>query len=211
MIPLILKLKKSAHKEIAKAQDLIVEVLYKTFSGAVMHGGTSIWRCYHGNRFSEDIDVYIPYDTDKLNALFKCFEKAGFLIVKRKTTENALYSNLKYDNTFVRFEALFKQVKGSLAEYETSSGALITIYSLTPEELVNEKAQTYLKRRKIRDLYDVFFLLRFVKDRTSVTKVLKELITSFQEPVDEKELEVLILEGIVPKKADMLSYIKRWC
>lgn len=61
-IPLMLKLRKSAHKDIAAAQDLIVESLYDTFNDAVLHGGTCIWRCYQGKRFSEDIDMYIPKD-----------------------------------------------------------------------------------------------------------------------------------------------------
>ena len=57
-IPLALRIKKAQHKEIAEAQDIVVEELYRIFSKAVFHGGTSIWRCYNGNRFSEDIDVY---------------------------------------------------------------------------------------------------------------------------------------------------------
>jgi predicted nucleotidyltransferase component of viral defense system len=60
MIPLILRLKRANHKELAKAQDIIVKALYETFNEAVFHGGTCIWRCYGGNRFSEDIDVYLP-------------------------------------------------------------------------------------------------------------------------------------------------------
>ena len=71
MIPLILKLKKSSQKEIAKAQDLIVEEIYKIFDKAIIHGGTSIWRCYNGNRFSEDIDMYIPKEISKINDLFE--------------------------------------------------------------------------------------------------------------------------------------------
>ena len=61
-IPLILKLKRAQQKEIAKAQDIIVNTLYEVFENAVLHGGTSIWRCYNGNRFSEDVDVYIVKD-----------------------------------------------------------------------------------------------------------------------------------------------------
>jgi len=51
-IPLILKLKKKSEKEIAYAQDIVVGELYKFFPDAVIHGGTAIWRCYQGNRFS---------------------------------------------------------------------------------------------------------------------------------------------------------------
>jgi len=58
-IPLGLRIKRKRHREIAFLQDIIVEKLYEIFSKAVIHRETAIWRCYDGNRFSEDIDVYI--------------------------------------------------------------------------------------------------------------------------------------------------------
>ena len=88
-IPPILKLRKQAQKNIASAQDKIVEEIFKVFGKtAVLHGGTSIWRCYRGNRFSEDIDVYIPKNLDKLNLVFENLEKIGFIIEKKKIGEN---------------------------------------------------------------------------------------------------------------------------
>jgi len=208
-IPLILKLKKQRHKEIARAQDILVQELYKVFDKAVLHGGTSIWRCYNGNRFSEDIDVYIPRDMKKINILFKNLEKKGFRILKRKISKNSLFSNLKKDNIVVRLEAIFKKQKGYLKEYETIDGNLITIYSLLPEIILKEKVNAYLKRLKIRDLYDVFFLLRHIKDNQDIKKDLKILIKDFKKPIDANELKVLIIEGIVPGYDKMLSYIKR--
>ena len=93
MIPLILRLKKAMHKEVAKAQDMVVEPLYRVFNGAVLHGGTAIWRCYNGNRFSEDIDVYIPKNVDKLELLFEFLERKGFGIEKKKIGANSLFSS----------------------------------------------------------------------------------------------------------------------
>jgi len=208
MIPLILRLKKNMHKEIAKAQDLIVETLYKIFNNAVIHGGTSIWRCYNGNRFSEDIDVYIRKDSDKIKQFFDLLEKKGFIIEKKKVSENSLYSNLRFNRIIVRFEAIFKNAKGSLKEYETIGGNFITIYTLTPEELIKEKVNAYLKRLKIRDLYDIFFLLRYVQDISLVKKELQDLITKFRKPADEKELKILIHDGLIPKTDQMILYIK---
>ena len=75
MIPINLKLKRKMHKDIAYAQDLIVEEIYNFFPKAVIHGGTAIWRCYNGNRFSEDIDVYIKKDREKIEEFFKTLEK----------------------------------------------------------------------------------------------------------------------------------------
>jgi hypothetical protein len=55
-IPLALKLKKRTHRTVAYAQDLIVPQIYVSFPFSVVHEGTAIWRCYGGNRFSEDKD-----------------------------------------------------------------------------------------------------------------------------------------------------------
>lgn len=203
MIPLILRLKKMQHKDIARAQDIIMEELYKIIDNAVLHGGTAIWRCYHGNRFSEDIDVYLP-DNEKINIFFENLEKKGFIIEKKKITENSLYSNLKFDRTYIRFEALFKKVKSVLRDYETIDGNFITVSTLTQEELIREKINAYLNRNKIRDLYDIFFLLRYVQKIAELKKIIEE----FKDPIDEKDLKILIFEGVVPDSKKMMEYIK---
>jgi predicted nucleotidyltransferase component of viral defense system len=210
-IPLFLKLKKQAHKNIASAQDLIVIGLYKIFDKAILHGGTSIWRCYAGNRFSEDIDVYIPRDEKRINIFFDNLKKEGFVVHKKKVGKNSLYSNLEFNRTFVRFEALFKKSLpiGSLSEYEKIDGNLITVYTLLPEELIMEKVSAYLKRHKVRDIYDIFFLLRYVEDKKKISKELKKLIKQFKKPVDAEELKVLVIEGLVPGVEEILDYIKR--
>ena len=105
---------------------------------------------------------------------------------------------------------IFKKVQGIPKEYETVEGTLITGYTLPPETLIKEKIKAYLKRRKIRNLYDVFFLLRFVKEKEKIKKELKALITQFREPLDEEELKTLILYGIAPDSNEMIEYIRRW-
>ncbi|MBU1199879.1 MAG: nucleotidyl transferase AbiEii/AbiGii toxin family protein [Nanoarchaeota archaeon] len=210
MIPLILKLKKTRHKEIAKAQDMIIEELYRFFDKAVLHGGTAIWRCYSGNRFSEDIDVYLRKDIKKVNALFDSLEKKGFIIKKKKISEKSIFSNLQINRTMVRFEAVFKEQEGFLKEYETSDGNLITIYTLIPEILIKEKVNAYLNRFKIRDLYDIFFLLRYVKNKKEVEKELKRLLKNFKDPLDKENLKIFIIVGLTPDVQAMLSYIERW-
>ena len=209
MIPIILRLKRESHKEVAKAQDMVVESLYEVFNDAVLHGGTSIWRCYQGNRFSEDIDVYLPKDIEKIGRLFELLKRRGCSVEKRRVKENSLYSSVKLNDTVVRFEALFKNVKGHLKEYETAEGNFITINTLTPEELIKEKVATYLKRQKVRDMYDVFFLLRYVSNMPSIKRLLEGFLANFKKPVDEKDLKILLSEGVVPSPQDMLEYIKR--
>ena len=210
MIPLSLKLKKESHKNIARAQDLIVETLYKVFNNAVLHGGTALWRCYNGNRFSEDIDVYIPRNLEKINLFFNSLEKKGFVIKKKKISKNSIYSTLIFDRTYVRFEALFKKVNSVLKDYETSESNFITVYTLTPEQFLEEKVDTYLKRIKIRDLYDLFFLLRFIKINQETKRILSRLIENFKKPVDENDLKAIIISGLIPAADSMLEYIKNF-
>lgn len=210
MMPLIHRLKRQAHRDIAKAQDVIVEALYSVFSEAVIHGGTAIWRCYRGNRFSEDIDAYIPQDKERVALFFEKLTQRGFQIDKKKIGDVSIYSQLHLNRAAVRFEALFKNVNGHLKDYETAEGNWITISTLTPEELIKEKVSAYLGRRKIRDLYDIFVLLRHVHVPADVKKDISRLVTEYKDSIDEPELAVLILEGIVPTPAKMLEYIKNW-
>lgn len=209
-IPLILKLKKEMHRQTAKAQDLVVETLYQVFDDAVLHGGTAIWRCYRGKRFSEDVDAYISKDIEKINLFFSNLKKKGFFIQKKKISENSIYSNLFINNTYVRFEAIFKKFNGSLKEYETAEGNFITVYTLTPEEFIIEKINTFLKRKKARDLYDIFFLLRYVNDADKIKKDIKHLIENYQKPHDEQDLKILILEEITPNSDKMIEYIRNY-
>ena len=207
-IPLILELKKTRYKNIAIAQDLIIEELFKVFGNAVLHGGTAIWRCYKGNRFSEDVDVYIPREINKLNFLFNKLMKRGFKVTKKKISKNSLYSELELNRTKIRFEAIFKSVRGELIDYLTADGNVITIYSLSAEQIINEKVDAYLKRLKIRDFYDVFFLIKHVKKEKEIMGGLNKLVKNYKRPIDEKELKVLIIKGLVPQTGDMLMYIK---
>ncbi len=209
-IPLNLKLKRKAQKEIAYAQDIIVEELYNFFPKSIIHGGTAIWRCYNGNRFSEDVDVYIPKDEKTTEGFFSSLEKMGFKIIKKRIKENSIYSELIFNGARVRFEATFQIKKPSLRKYETSESFFINVYTLIPEEIIKEKINTYLKRRKIRDLYDIFFLLSYVEKKEGVQGYLTKLIKDFEKPTDETNLKVIIISGAVPNSEQLLEGIKRW-
>jgi predicted nucleotidyltransferase component of viral defense system len=76
--------------------------------------------------------------------------------------------------------------------------------------MIMEKIGAYIKRRKIRDLYDIFFLLRHLTDAKKLKSNLKELLRNFKEPVDEGELKALILFGAIPTKEDIVEYLEGW-
>ena len=208
-IPLQARLKKESWRKLASAQDLIVNETYKIFPSAVLHGGTAIWRCYNGKRFSEDLDFYLPKDGEKVNDLFNTLEKKGFNIIKKKISENSIYSELEFNRVSVRLEAIFRKVRGILCDYESSEGNIISIYSLSAENFIIEKISTYLKRFKIRDLWDIFFLLKDIKDINKISDSVSKLIKEYGKPVDEENLQSIILEGIVPSSNKIIEYIKR--
>ena len=207
-IPLQTKLKREIHRKIAYAQDLIVKEVYSVFNKAVLHGGTAIWRCYNGNRFSEDLDFYLSKDKKKIELLFENLKKIGFEIKKKKISENSIYSELELGGILVRLEATFQKVSWIICDYEISDGNILSIYSLTPELFLVEKSNAYLKRFKIRDLWDVFFLLKIIEDPRAI-KEIGNLIKNYKKPFDEEDLKVILLEGIVPSADEMINYIKR--
>lgn len=207
-IPLQARLKREIHRKIAYAQDLVIREVYSVFNKAVLHGGTAIWRCYNGKRFSEDLDFYLPNDKKKIEILFENLKKVGFDIKKRKISENSIYSELELDRILVRLEATFQKVSCILCDYEMSDGNIIPIYSLTPESFLIEKSNAYLKRFKVRDLWDVFFLLKII-DNPKTIKEIGNLIKNYKKPSDEEDLKVILLEGIVPSSNEMINYIKQ--
>lgn len=209
-LPLSKRLKKQIHREIALAQDLLIKELYAVFPQAIIHGGTAIWRCYQGLRFSEDLDVFIPRDIEKINLLFDNFTKAGFTMKKKKIGENSIYSALGFQRAVVRFEAVFKYEGNVLGMYETVDGNFIPVYTFLPERFVIGKVGAYLNRRKVRDLYDIFFLLSQVKEKEKVQAALQKLLQHYQPPLDEKELHVFILEGAAPSAQKMKEFIEHY-
>lgn len=211
-IPLTKKLKKSDHLQVALAQDLLVSELYEHYPKAVIHGGTAIWRCYNGNRFSEDIDAYInSLEEDKINNFSDGLVQRGFKKTKMKVTENAVFSKFSRQGAIVRFEAVEKELDDySTKRFEMTDGSSIVVNTLPPAQLIKEKVNAYLGRRKIRDLYDIFFLIEYVEDKEKIGEDLSKLLNNFKAPEDEADLKTVIITGAVPKEKDMISEIKKW-
>ena len=222
-IPLSLQLKKRIHKEIALAQDVLVAQAYESFPRCVLHGGTSVWRCYGGSRFSEDVDVYLPgsFSSKAEDQLRKGLLAKGMVELKFKKTENTVFGNFSLAGAVVSFEAALRRPPGRvLRDYEMLNGGTMLVAALPPEELLVEKVSAYLSRRKVRDLYDVYFLLRSaLKDppdeRSSgrsakVRRSLVALAAGYMSPLDEPQLKALILSGAVPRAEEMIEEVRNW-
>ncbi len=211
-LPLEKKLKRAIHREIADGQDLMVDAIYEHLPKAVIHGGTAIWRCYSGSRFSEDIDIYLPPDTKKeaIDAFREDLEKNGFSKKKFKVTKNSIFSRFLFGRAEMRFEAVFKNVTGEVKLFEMLNGTYVSVYTLSAEELIKEKVVAYKSRKKVRDLYDVWFLLNMVSDVNSLKTVFKDVGNWPQRPPDCRMLKTIIILGNIPTVSGMLEDVKRW-
>ena len=206
-IPLQNRLKKRMHVEIASLQDELVELLYTIDPNLVLHGGTCVWRCYGGNRFSEDLDFYCS-DPGRIET--KLAEKAverNLAIDKFKKTKNLVFCKISGNGTIVRIEMNFAVAKTPVVRpYERVDGTFMEIFTLSEEELLIEKMNAYNNRRFVRDLYDIHLLSNYA---SADKKTMNEFLKGIEPPIDEKNLKTLVYSGAVPDFRQMVEAMKR--
>jgi predicted nucleotidyltransferase component of viral defense system len=209
------QLKKKLHKDIGFLQDEVIELLYDVFPEIIFHGGTSIWRCYKGNRFSEDLDLYLLKEENIKEKLTSLLSKKGLQLIKYKETENLIFSKILLNNIIIQLEIrllskqdpIFKKI--SPVEYRKIDGSTITVLCLTEKELLFEKAKAYLNRRLIRDIYDVYFFSNFVSLSIEEKKELEDIVLNFKEPIDPENIKAIVYKGAIPNYSQMLDFIKK--
>ena len=196
--------------EMARLQDTLVELIYSYVQpDAKMYGGTSIWRCYDGGRFSEDIDIYTGRGFSKKLELW--LSKGGLQITWR---DPEISSNVRISNGVaeVLLEAKVGDAESKLSQYRKIDGSAITIYTLTPTELLKRKIEAYSSRLYIRDLFDIFVLTNHLdKNDYSVSRPMKEFLKNIEKPVDERILASLVYKG--PAKMgfkEIVKYLEGW-
>ncbi len=208
-LPLENRLKKRAHVQVALLQDELADLVYSIEEKAVLHGGTAIWRCYSGNRFSEDLDFYAPRQ-NSLDDLPPKAKERGIEVLKFKKTNSLLYSKFSNGEVTVRLEANFaSKLRGVVAPFEKVDGSAMQVLTLTPEQLILEKVAAYKSRRLIRDLYDIFHLSGLVKEEQKVAKEVAQLLENLPEPVDEENLRAIVYAGAIPSFSQLEQALKR--
>ncbi len=209
-IPLANQLKKRQQVETAFLQDEIIRIIYLTTEDMILHGGTAIWRCYSGKRFSEDLDFY----SLSFPSLTKQFEKRalsqGLKITKMKDTGNIIFSTVSNGKTSVKLEVNHaRKVDGTISTYELADGTEIEILSLTPDQFIEEKIDAYNDRRYIRDLYDIYHLVKSCRILESTRTTLRQFLQNIQYPLDEPILKSIVYMGLAPTFDRMINEIGR--
>ncbi|MFH0970025.1 MAG: nucleotidyl transferase AbiEii/AbiGii toxin family protein [Candidatus Diapherotrites archaeon] len=209
-LPLDKRLKRQSHRDIARLQDVLVQIVYDLEPGAVMHGGTAIWRCFHGKRFSEDVDFYLSPKPNFQEKFTQQLEKEGAVLIKYRKTANAIYSVIRRERTDVSFETTFRSSKNPVASnYEKSDGTFLTVLTPSPEELLIEKITAFQNRKLIRDIYDVYHLSVIANLPTTERKILSKKLSTLPRPIDEENLQNILLEGAVPTFNQMIDALQR--
>lgn len=211
-LPIIRQLKNRNQIEVPKLQDELIIILYDIDNSMVIHGGTSLWRCYSGNRFSEHIDLYslsFPNYLDEFKNEIKSHE---LKLLKLKDTDNILFANISDGNVSVKIEINHKYYPENPVEmeYELIDGNSVNVLTLSPEDLIKEKILAYNDRRFIRDLYDIYVLIKYIKYPEYIRENLVSFINNIQKPVDEDVLKSIVYIGLAPSYSRMLDYIKQY-
>jgi predicted nucleotidyltransferase component of viral defense system len=210
--------------EKAKLEDVLIELLYTKYRDLVFHGGTAIWRCYSGNRFSRDIDFYIDISKTERKSYYR--EIADFLKESGFSIKEKGYNNvtdtmhfLVESNSKMKIGINFEYKKGIPAEYTKVDDSKVIVISLTPKELLNEKIETYndklhsVRGPEVQDLYDIYYLTSLIKERdTDTVKKLSQLIKNIEKnpPSNMRSLDELILAGLPPTFELMIEKLKGW-
>lgn len=205
------RVKKRVHRQIGLLQDELLEMLYQLHLDFVLHGGTALWRCYRGSRFSEDIDLYsaTPVSAGFKEAFMKTVKSRGFTVSKYKDTGNVVFAKIRNQGVEVRVEInRRKAVEAVAVPYEKMNGSTLIVFTLTGKELFLEKISAYRSRHLIRDLYDVYFLASQIKSGEETKKAVEELLSDFKPPVDEANLKAIVYAGAVPSVKQMTTYLQ---
>lgn len=204
-------LKTKEQKEKAKLQDTIINIIYNKFDDVVIHGGTAVWRCYGGERFSKDIDLYVPTANGakkiileiKRNGL-RCEEKQ--LRKTRKGIINPFIVGSYYD-VKLDFNIVHKSYRFYYGDYLMASSGIRKVITLYPEELIVEKIMAYEDRQEARDVYDIW-ILSGKADLQPIGTELRRFISDLKAPKNYRELADTVY-GFCPTFEQMQADILR--
>lgn len=158
-------------------QNLFLSALYKSPGSEklLFKGGTALRLIYLSPRFSEDIDftgqgIYRHEEIDNffLEALSE-LEEIGIDISYReaKPTTGGYLGVIHYElfglSEDMKFEVSLRKSKRFKGDLVTVASDLIPPYTLvyvSPKGLVTGKMDALLSRKKPRDYYDMYFMLR---------------------------------------------------
>lgn len=174
-------------------------------------GGTALRILYQSPRFSEDLDFssfnlkFENWEDSIARVLVEMEREKLSLSIKesKETTGGGIFDfgfNIFDMKPTLKLNIVSKPMaRGELILVHTPLTEPYSVYSLNSNDLVKEKLQALLSRSKIRDYFDLYYILRA---RLAIKKVVenkKELLIKVGEFKNNfKELETLLPKSYFP-------------
>ncbi|MCK5233355.1 MAG: nucleotidyl transferase AbiEii/AbiGii toxin family protein [Candidatus Aenigmarchaeota archaeon] len=181
-------------------QDLFLFHTYKKTNKLVFKGGTALYKLYGLPRFSEDLDFSSLENTDVHRIVSEVTTKTGAAIKNTRETKDVYLAKIAFSGiltkgTTIRVDIFKKNrvfghdVKHYVPPYVDLMPFSLKVLGL--QEILAEKIHAILARDKVRDVYDLFFLLRFVEPKK---ELVRNKLALFEMPLDLDEIKRKISE-----------------
>ena len=202
------KLDKPEKRIRADLEDKVINIIYSVTNKAVFHGGTCVWRCFGGERFSKDIDIYIENE----KVVRKIIDYLNYNGYRTKLSIPAFSKdNIKFCFYKVKgildLQIAIVDIDGNLNEYETLRGSKISINTIDPEDIILEKIDAYNDRLEARDLYDIWILTKNYRITEKSWSDLDTFIYSIKPCINYNDL-IQNIYGARPSFEKMVEDIK---
>jgi predicted nucleotidyltransferase component of viral defense system len=191
-------LKNREHIEKDYFQDVLLYHLYKKSNNFIFKGGTCLYKLYNLPRFSEDLDFSILTQKNIKETIESVARELKAKIETKKTKTYFLFK-LRFSGILTQFNivridvSLYNIVFGFEVKNYISPYIDIPPFSLRVlklEEILAEKIHALIKRNNARDLYDLFFLLRFVvPNEELIQKKLEIFKMKFDKEIVKRKIE----------------------
>lgn len=184
-------------------QDLLLFNICKKTNLFIFKGGTCLYKIYNLQRFSEDLDFSLLKDCNAEDIIKEAIKNIeGCKIKEIKKTKDSLIIKISFNGIITKYNTLRIDINlrdTILSDFEikqyTSDYIDINPFSirvLSLKEIVAEKVHSLMAREKARDLYDLFFLLKFAEiDKKIINKKLSFFNMSFSYDKIEKRINNL--------------------
>ncbi len=211
------------------AQNLFLKYFYahENSTSILFKGGTALRLLYRSPRFSEDLDFSAPVIRQKMiedslqETLLKINEEGLQVNVEESTaTTGGFLAIISLQigghkvNLSLEISSRKKKPTAQLVMVDNPYIDTYTVMSLKRDELVMEKIEALLSRKKPRDFFDIYFMLRanLLPERAVLKKILplvEETKIDFKKELDEflPKSHHQIIKGF---KMTLSSEIKRF-
>lgn len=200
-------------------QDILLFNIYKETNLLIFKGGTALYKLYNMPRFSEDLDFSVLKDFDIERTVKKIVKNIhGAEIKEMKKMEGSLIIKVAFKGIITKYNTIRIDIniKNSILKKFNIKTYISNYIDINPfnlrilalEEIIAEKIHAIFARQKARDLYDLFFLLKFTEvDKKLINEKLSYFNMKFSygrlrkeinelETLWEKELKSFVLSNL---------------